>query len=225
MNTNPATNKRQTAAAVATLVIVGGGPVGLITALLLIEYGRRSNIEYNIHLYERRWKTDTDGKMVWKDKRDGNNRRGQVVTIQSNVWSLLPSHVKEALFNPNEKDSFIEMWPLGPDSSCLVGYPRNIPIRRVEDVLLPLLQKQGGDRRTLKVDINGSTVVTETKQPMVTLHEENFDNNTLDYAYDFIIMADGGASRTEQAYFPGAFGVRSNFAGIDPDFKDHVLGI
>lgn len=211
----------------AVVVIVGGGPVGLITSLLLSEYGRRSNIEYNIHLYERRWKREADGTTVWKAKTDGNNRRGQVVTIQSNVWSLLPYHVKEALFNKNDKDSFIEMWPLGPDSSRLVGYPRNIPIKRIEDVLLNLLQRDGGDRKELHVGStsSSSSLVSEVRQPMVTLHDEAFDNNTLNYAYDFIIMADGGASKTEQTFFPDAFGMRSNFAGIEPDFKDDVLGI
>ena len=96
----------------ANVIIVGGGPVGLISACLLKEYGRRTNVVYNIHLYERRWKEDKSGKIVWKDKTDGNNRRGQVTTIQSNVWSLLPGHVKSALFNANEEDAFIEMWPL-----------------------------------------------------------------------------------------------------------------
>lgn len=209
----------------ASVIIVGGGPVGLITGLLLKEYGRRSKVEYTIHLYERRIKCNEEGKMVWKNKSDGNNRRGQVTTIQSNVWSLLPPHVKTALFDTNDKDAFIEMWPLGPDSNRLVGFPRNIPIKRTENVLLDLIQKDSGDRETLKIDDNGSTVVSETEQPKTKLYAEAFDRNKVDYPFDFIVMADGGASRTEKTYFPDAFGARSNFAGIEPDFKDAVLGI
>lgn len=209
----------------ANVIIVGGGPVGLISACLLKEYGRRTNVVYNIHVYERRWKEDKSGKIVWKDKTDGNNRRGQVTTIQSNVWSLLPGHVKSALFNANEEDAFIEMWPLGPDSSRSIGFPRNIPIKRTEDVLLKLLQEESGDRDTLNIMHKGSPLVSETEQPQTNLHTEPFDLNKIDYTYDFIIMADGGGSTTERTFFPDSFGARTNFAGIDPDFKDSVLGI
>lgn len=209
----------------ANVIIVGGGPVGLASALLLREYGRRTNVYYNIHVYERRWKANPDGSVAWKDKSDGNNRRGQVTTIQSNVWSLLPGHVKAAMFNALEEDSFIEMWPLGPDSNGVIGFPRNIPIRRTEDVLLRLLQEDSGDRASLTLEHNGSPLISEIEQPTTILHPETFDLDQVDYPYDFIIMADGGGSRTERTFFPDSFGTRSNFPGIDPNFKDSVLGI
>jgi len=157
------------------------------------------------------------------------------VTIQSNVWSLLPAHVKTKLFGINSQacvdnelmlKTFIEMWPLGPDSPERIGYPRNIPVRILEDKLLELLQ----DENTRELN------KWETRQPRPIicngrkhgrLAKDNLDRLVNDYGgFDFIVMADGGASRTEQNLFPGVFGSKSPFPE-DPEAKlaEQVLGI
>jgi hypothetical protein len=89
-----------------------------------------------IRVHDRRWMT-RDGRVVWRGKAEGNNRRQQVVTLQSNVWSGLPELVQRKLFTPG---NYSEMWPLGPDSPASKGRPRNIKIRWIEDVLLELAQ-------------------------------------------------------------------------------------
>ena len=133
---------------------MGGGPVGLMCACMLLA-NRKSLKDANINappikimIYDGRWKRE---KVVWKGKsggsrktidgRSGNNRRRQVVTIQSNVWSEFPQFVKDAMFQEKGLD-YAEYWPLGPDSPEQNGFPRNIPVMYIEDKLLSLLQDE-----------------------------------------------------------------------------------
>lgn len=113
--------------------VAGGGPVGLAFACTL-----RSALggDAEIRVFDRRWMT-RDGRVVWKGPAEGNMRRQQVVTVQSNVWSALPEAVQQRLFTPGK---FGEMWPLGPDSPADKGRPRNVKISWVEDVLLDAAQ-------------------------------------------------------------------------------------
>lgn len=89
-----------------------------------------------VRVHDRRW-TRRGNRVVWCGPAEGNTRREQVVTLQSNVWSLLPELVRERLF---VRGRFCEMWPLGPDSPAERGRPRNVKIRWVEDCLLELAQ-------------------------------------------------------------------------------------
>jgi hypothetical protein len=113
--------------------VAGGGPVGLSFACALrAMMGDRAEVR----VFDRRW-ISRGNRIVWKGKAEGNNRREQVVTLQSNVWAALPDLVRQRLFAPGK---FSEMWPLGPDSPAERGRPRNIKIRWIEDCLLEMAQ-------------------------------------------------------------------------------------
>lgn len=113
--------------------VAGGGPVGLMFAILLrILLG----IAVRVRVYDRRWKRSAD-RIQWKGRQEGNNRRRQVVTLQSNVLALLPPEVLLRLFGNGQ---VVEVWPHGPDSPVENGRPRNIRLRLIEDCLLALAQ-------------------------------------------------------------------------------------
>jgi hypothetical protein len=119
------------------VAVAGGGPVGLLLALLLRTLlGDRVRVA----VYDRRW-TRTGERIWWRGLAEGNNRRRQVVTLQSNVWSLLPEFVRRRLFIESQ---ILEVWPYGPDSPTSKGRPRNLRIRWIEDCLLSLAQECGG---------------------------------------------------------------------------------
>ncbi|MET7997619.1 hypothetical protein ABZU76_42730 [Amycolatopsis sp. NPDC005232] len=113
--------------------VAGGGPVGLIFACTL-----RSMLgdKVKIRVFDRRWMR-RDGRIAWQGTAEGNNRREQVVTLQSNVWGQLPMLVRRRLFTAG---NYSEMWPLGPDSPTHRGRPRNIKVRWIEDCLLEMAQ-------------------------------------------------------------------------------------
>ncbi|MFT7838459.1 hypothetical protein Q5530_20155 [Saccharothrix sp. BKS2] len=115
------------------VVVAGGGPVGLSFACALRAM-MGDQVEVRVH--DRRWRRQGD-RVVWLGQAEGNFRREQVVTLQSNVWSTLPHRVQERLFTEGR---FGEMWPLGPDSPAAKGRPRNVRIRWVEDCLLDMAQ-------------------------------------------------------------------------------------
>ena len=95
----------------------------------------------------------------------------QVVTIQSNVWSKLPLSAQHALFGEDgQGPHHIEMWPYSPDSPQEIGSPRNIPIKKIEDILLELIQKQDG------VSLHGRVMREEDVEPIASCVLE-FDFN------------------------------------------------
>eukprot|EP01113_Clastostelium_recurvatum_P032832 TRINITY_DN4272_c0_g1_i5.p1 TRINITY_DN4272_c0_g1~~TRINITY_DN4272_c0_g1_i5.p1 ORF type:complete len:1057 (+),score=211.46 TRINITY_DN4272_c0_g1_i5:105-3275(+) len=108
---------------VLRVVIVGGGPTGLLLASLLVKLGK----QIQVRVYEDRWYYDgATGTHLWKGEAQGNIRRQQVVTLQDDVIDELPPDVREELFrNINQG-----VWPTS----------KNIPIREVEDRLLALVQ-------------------------------------------------------------------------------------
>ena len=117
-----------------TIDIAGGGPTGLAFALALRAYG----VAAHIRVFEPRWQR-VDGRLAWRGLDQGNRRRQQIVTIQSNVWRALPPAVQEALFAAGD---YTEVWPCSSDSPEAHGAPRNLPLRLIEDRLLDLLQQQ-----------------------------------------------------------------------------------
>ena len=123
------------------------------------------------------------------------------MTLQSNVWTDLPKSVSDALFKDVSK--YTEMWPRGPDSPN--QYPRNIPVKYVEDQLLLNLQED---------DIGSS----------IELVLKRFDKKSYQSgAYNFLVLADGAASRTEQDILPkNIFGERTPIPECP---NEKVLGI
>lgn len=103
------------------IIIVGGGPVGLALANMLLELDAPNT---ELHLYDHRWEPDGLGVRPKRSTR----RRPQVVTIQDNVTDLLSHPMGEHLFQNFADD---RVWP----------HSRNIPIREVEDRLLEYLQE------------------------------------------------------------------------------------
>lgn len=113
--------------------VVGGGPVGLSFACTV---RAMMGDQVVVRVHDRRWRRQGN-RVVWMGRAEGNVRREQVVTLQSNVWSTLPLQVQRRLFVDGR---YGEMWPLGPDSPAERGRPRNIKIRWIEDCLLDMAQ-------------------------------------------------------------------------------------
>ncbi|KAL3940047.1 MAG: hypothetical protein SGBAC_005327 [Bacillariaceae sp.] len=182
-----------------TIAIVGGGPVGMTFALLISEYAKTKKELVKITIHEKRWTTATDGTIVWMGEEDNNNRRYQVVTLQSQVWSLLPKQVQDALF-PEGSDQYIEMWPFGDDSPEDVGAPRNIRIKVLEDVLLQQLQ------------------TPQSADIILVPSAFNQDDSS---NFRFVVFACGNAGIAEKMFsFP-----KVGYASGDSRLKESVLGI
>lgn len=115
------------------VVISGGGPVGLLLAIMLNE---TLGNKVEVAIYDKRWKKNGN-KVYWKTKKDGNTRRTQVITLQSKLLKLLPSHLLEHLL-PN--NGFSEVWPYSQDSPIELGRPKNIRIIDIENRLLNYVQ-------------------------------------------------------------------------------------
>ncbi len=136
-NTPGGEQRPEAAARPLRVEVAGGGPVGLAFAILLRwllgELAR-------VRVYDRRWSPD-GRRVAWRGRKEGNNRRRQVVTLQSNVWSMLPPELQQRLF-PGPQ--VVEVWPHGPDSPAAKGRPRNVRIRWVEDCLLAAAREDDG---------------------------------------------------------------------------------
>ncbi|KAK0629432.1 hypothetical protein B0T17DRAFT_491125 [Bombardia bombarda] len=102
------------------IVIVGGGPTGLASAISLAEKGA-GKIE--VHVYERRWIVTDSGRVEYPSTA---RRRDQVVTLQDSVTSLLSRPSYQALFAGRPE----RVWPGSA----------NIQIRKVEDRFLARCQ-------------------------------------------------------------------------------------
>src|SRR3712207_1736889 len=109
------------------ITIVGGGPVGLTLALLLDHHMGASAA---VTIYDGRW-TGTGSRVEWLGAEAGNERRQQVVTVQSRQYLRLPDAVRSSAFGAGLSSV---MWPVGPDS--IDGAPpRNVRICDLEDRL------------------------------------------------------------------------------------------
>ncbi|WP_199546728.1 FHA domain-containing protein [Streptomyces sp. N35] len=186
---------------VLNVTVSGGGPVGLGLALLLESLmGERVSLT----VYDGRWTTARDGRVVWKDEDQGNVRRQQVVTVQSRQYLALPQEVRERLFR---EGTFSEMWPAGPDS--VQGHnPRNIRIAYVEDTLLAMANE---------------------KPRRIRLVPQWFDavkHQEVTAAGHVLAICEGGRSRT-RAHFAEKFGqADASIYSLDGEhLQDVVLGL
>lgn len=104
------------------IVIVGGGPVGLICAINLFEMFLQNNhlSKIDIHIYDKRWKF-IQGKYEYASK-----RRQQIVTIQDGVCQRMSTQTEEIFFGTIHE----RVWP----------HSRNISIMKIEDQLLQAVQ-------------------------------------------------------------------------------------
>lgn len=94
----------------------------------------KGNID--ISIYEARWKS-VNGRISWKSKEEGNNRRKQVVTIQSRPFNLLPGDLQRTLL---QAGICSEIWPYSEDSPKDIGQPKSFHIKDLEDHLLHYVQ-------------------------------------------------------------------------------------
>lgn len=106
------------------VVIVGGGPTALASAISLAEKGQG---KVEVHMYEKRWvqKKGPSGEL-YIDFPETAKRRDQVVTLQDSVTSLLSEPSFKALFAGRPE----RVWPGSA----------NIQIRKVEDRFLKRVQ-------------------------------------------------------------------------------------
>ncbi|KAK1489335.1 hypothetical protein CCUS01_03382 [Colletotrichum cuscutae] len=104
-------------AAPLKVMIIGGGPTGLASAIALAE---KAGARVEVHLYEGRWIQQPGSSFV--SYPPGARRRDQVVTLQDTVTDLMSDRTRQAVFGGNPE----RVWP---GSS-------NLQIRKLEDGLL-----------------------------------------------------------------------------------------
>ncbi|MFV2198098.1 FHA domain-containing protein [Nocardiopsis sp. LOL_012] len=185
---------------VMNVTVSGGGPVGLAFALLTDHLlGGRASVT----VYDARWTRD-NGRVVWKNEKQGNVRRQQVVTVQSRQYLNLSEEMQERLFAPG---AYTEMWPSGADSIGGRG-PRNIRISRIEDVLLEMASERPGRIKLVpeKFNVTG-------------------DPNALDDTH-VLAVCEGSRSRSRE-HFTKKFGqADTSIYSLDGQhLEDVVLGL
>ncbi|KAK1990891.1 hypothetical protein LX36DRAFT_647240 [Colletotrichum falcatum] len=104
-------------AAPLKVLIVGGGPTGLASAIALAE---KAGTRVEVHVYEGRWARQAGGSFVGYPPTA--RRRDQVVTLQDSVADLMSDRTRQAVFGGCPE----RVWP---GSS-------NLQIRKLEDGLL-----------------------------------------------------------------------------------------
>ena len=185
---------------VLRVTVAGGGPVGMSFALLL-DHLLGPRVAITIH--DGRWAED-GGRFVWQNPEMGNNRRQQVVTVQSRQFLKLPPEVQARLFQPG---TYSEMWPAGPDSIQGQG-PRNIRIAYIEDELLAILDEKTDHIRLVPENFDATAA-----------HEELAGAHVL-------AICEGGRSTTRE-HFADRFGAADmTLYGLEGrQVQDMVLGL
>lgn len=182
------------------VTIAGGGPVGLIFALLLKDLIPSDSLL--IKIYERRWYRNTENATVsWKSIIEGNARRQQVVTLQSKQYRQLPQTIQDRIFI---QGSYSEMWPIPTDFN---GYrPLNVRIAHIEDVLL---------------EIANQTACIELVPEKFDVEEIDIKNQHL------LVICEGSSSKTRQKFISKFGTPNTSIYSIDGSnsLEDAVLGL
>lgn len=183
------------------VMVAGGGPVGLIFALLLKDMIPSDSLL--IKIYDRRWCKDTENSTVsWQSIIQGNTRRQQVVTLQSKQYLQLPQIIQDRIFT---SESYSEMWPIPTD--FIDEYrPRNVRIAHMEDVLLEM--------------------ANQTK--CIELIPQKFDAEKIDIRDQHLLVICEGSSSKTRLYFINQFGTpNTSMYSLDKStsLEDAVLGL
>ncbi|CAE8644768.1 unnamed protein product [Polarella glacialis] len=119
------------------VLVLGGGVAGLCVALLLAANQRGKK---RVRVCDSRWQsTEAEGgrrNVTW---RSDVTRNTQVVSLQSRIWSQLPSHLQERLVS---ECSFFEQWPLQRESPGNCGFPKSLALHELEAKLLEIAQEE-----------------------------------------------------------------------------------